>query len=410
MRQRLAAVVLALSATACGGAGNPAAPSSDAGAVGASSGVASSMFDPAVLHDVRLVMAAGDWEALKENYRDNQYYAANVTIDGELAEQVAVRSRGEGSRSPVKPSLKLDFNRYVKGQRFQGQKSVAVKNLTQDASMLRDYLEMSVFEGMGIAAPAYSFARVSVNGEPIGLFNLAEAIEEPFVLERFGEKGGHILNYEYGLGSEAVIWDFSDRGEDPRDYVPKPFEIENDEETFDPVPLVDFVLTANYEPDESVIAGVGQYIDVDRLLTYVAVENALAERDGFLGDLGMNNFYLYQRAVNPRFLIVPWDKNAGLHDATWPVGYNLDRNILVRRLVADPAKMKVYRDALRRAATSFVNARFLGQKLDQAYARIREAALADTKKPFDNATFENAVGGLRALIAAREADILSQLP
>ena len=57
-----------------------------------------------------------------------------------------------------------------------------------------------------------------------------------------------------------------------------------------------------------------------------------------------------------------------------------------------------------------MNARFLGQKLDQAYARIHEAALADTKKPYDNATFEDAVRGLRALIAAREADILSQLP
>jgi spore coat protein CotH len=409
MRQRLAAVVLALSAAACGGAGNPAAPSNPGGS-GSSSGAATSLFDPSVVHDVRVMMAAGDWEALKENYRDNQYYAANVTIDGELAEQVAVRSRGEGSRDPVKPSLKLDFNRYVKGQRFQGQKSVAVKNLTQDASMLRDYLEMSVFEGMGIAAPAYSFARVSVNGEPMGLFNIAEAIEEPFVLARFGEKGGHILNYEYGLDGEAVTWDFTDRGEDPGDYIPRPFEIENDEDTFDAVPLVDFVLTANYEPDESVLAGVAPYIDVDRLLTYVATENALAEHDGFVGDSGMNNFYFYQRAGTPRFLIVPWDKNAGLHDSNWPVGYNLDRNVLVRRLVADPAKMKVYRDALRRAATSFVNARFLGQKLDQAYTRIREAALADTKKPYDNATFEDAVRGLRALIAAREADILSQLP
>ena len=86
MRQRLAAVVLALSAAACGGAGNPAASSPPVGGAGSSSGAPTSLFDPNVVHDVRVEMAAGDWEALKENYRDNQYYAANVTIDGELAE------------------------------------------------------------------------------------------------------------------------------------------------------------------------------------------------------------------------------------------------------------------------------------------------------------------------------------
>jgi spore coat protein H len=401
----LASVAFALLFSACGGASDPAGPSAASAGAPAGSG---SMFTPSILHEVRVAMAATDWEALKENFRDNQYYAANVVIDGELVEQVGVRSRGEGSRSPVKPSLKIDFNKYVKGQRFQNQKSVAVKNLTQDASMLRDYLEMAVFEGMGVAAPAYSFARLSVNGEYIGVYNLVEAIEEPFIAARLGDSGGHILNYEYGLGTDAVMWYFTDRGESPGDYTPVPFKIENDEDTFDAAPLVDFVLTANYEPDETVVAAVSKYIDPDRLLTYVATENALAERDGFVSSAGMNNFYLYQLAGSPRFVIIPWDKNGGLYDAAWPVDFNLDANVLVRRLVADPAKMKVYRDAVRRAASSFVNTRYLGPKIDQAYALIREAVLLDPNKPFDNGTFEDAVHGLPALLAAREADVLAQ--
>ena len=48
--------------------------------------------------------------------------------------------------------------------------------------------------------------------------------------------------------------------------------------------------------------------------------------------------------------------------------------------------------------------------MEPTYAQIREAVLADTKKPVDNDTFELAIGGLRGVIAAREPDILAQVP
>ena len=51
-----------------------------------------------------------------------------------------------------------------------------------------------------------------------------------------------------------------------------------------------------------------------------------------------------------------------------------------------------------------------GPQLEQAYSQIREAALADTKKQVTNDKFELGVGGLRGIIAAREHDILAQIP
>jgi spore coat protein CotH len=395
---------LLLVVVSCGGASSPTGIDATSPATPAA-GTPASMFDPAFLHQVQVTMSPGDWEALRENFRDNEYYAANVTIDGGLAEQVGVRSRGEGSRSGTKPALKLDFNKYVKGRRFQGQKSIAVKNLVQDDSMMRDYLAMTVFEAMGIAAPRYSFTRVTVNGQYVGLYNIVECIEEPFLAARFGNNDGTLYNYQYGVDS---YWDFSDRGIDPDEYIPEPFEPETDGPV-DAAPLVDFVLTANYEPDETLLAEISKYLDVDRFLTYVAIENALAEHDGFVGDQGMNNFFLYQLANSQRFVLIPWDKNTALTDASWPLLHNLESNVLTRRLTAYPAKMKVYRDAVARAGASFVNARYLVPKLDQAYALVHEAALADPNKPYSNAEFEGGIGGLRGLIGAREADILAQV-
>ena len=65
----------------------------------ASARAADPIFNPGVLHEVRVVIDPADWQALRDNFRTNQYYAANVSIDGEVVEQVGIRSRGKGSRS-----------------------------------------------------------------------------------------------------------------------------------------------------------------------------------------------------------------------------------------------------------------------------------------------------------------------
>jgi len=92
------------------------------------------------------------------------------------------------------------------------------------------------------------------------------------------------------------------------------------------------------------------YIDVDKFLVYVATENAMAEHDGFVGEFGMNNFYFYQYGGSTKFTVIPWDKDTAFTNTQWPLAYNLDTNVLTRRMTADPAKMKVYKDAVARAA------------------------------------------------------------
>ena len=41
---------------------------------------------------------------------------------------------------------------------------------------------------------------------------------------------------------------------------------------------------------------------------------------------------------------------------------------------------------------------------------MRNAVLADTKKPFTNEQFEQGVQGMRGVIAARQPDIQTQIP
>jgi spore coat protein CotH len=389
---------------ACGGGGGSSSSSSSTTPAPTAAPAGAPIFDPSVLHDARLDLDPSAWQALRENFLTNQYYAANFSVDGVAVSQVGIRSRGEGSRSEDKPGLKVDMNKYVPGQEYYGYKSVDLDNLTTDASMLRERLSFLVFEAMGIQAPHNAFARLTVNGQYWGVYAIVEPISKPFLKSRLGEESGNLFDYEW-----IFNYDFSFLGPNPDEYVPLPFQPETNEDHADVADgLVAFIEAMNQTPSSGYAAAMGARIDVDRFLTHVAVENALAEGDGIVGDQGINNFYLYEYGQKNRFVFIPWDKDNTFRAGSWPLYRNLDENVLTSRLVADPAKRQVYVDAVVRGVTNFVNPRWLTPQLESAYQQIRGPVLADTRKPFSNGEFEAAVDGVRGVIAAREHDVNAQ--
>jgi spore coat protein CotH len=362
------------------------------------------IFSQDVLHEFHIVMDPMDWKSLRENFRGNQYYAANISVDGEVLQQVGVRSRGKGSRSGEKPGLLIDTNKYVSNQEFHGLKKLVLDNVIQDASFLHEPLAYQVFEAMGIASPAISYTRVTVNDEYWGVYWLVENIDKNFLAARLGDKEGNLFKYEY-----VEDYRFTEKGSDPRSYLGI-FQPETHEDNPDPSGLMEFIRAANTAPEAGFAAAMAPYIDVDKFLTYIAVENAIAGQDGFVGLQGINNLYLYQFAGQSKFVLIPWDQDTTFVSATWPVLQRVDTNVLTRKLLADPAKQQFYLAQIKAAASLAVNPGFLLPKLEAYYAVMRNAVLADTKKPWTNEQFEQGVQGTRGLIAARPGDILAQIP
>ena len=253
---------------------------------------------------------------------------------------------------------------------------------------------------MGIASPPQR-ARPAHGQRAVywGLFALVEPVSKP-VPQRAacGEESGNLFDYEW----REVLTTFRWRGENPEEYVPLPFQPETNEDHADVADgVVAFVQAINETPLAGYAAAIGSRIDVDRFLAHVAVENAIAEGDGVVGDQGLNNFYLYEYGQKNRFVFIPWDKDNTFRSGSWPLYRNLDKNVLTARLSADPAKRQVCANAGIAAATNFVNPRWLTPQLETAYQQIRAGALADARKPFSNGEFEAAVDGLRGVIAAR---------
>src|SRR5204863_7531081 len=131
-----------------------------------------------------------------------KYVHADLEVEGHSFSDVAVRYKGNGtfmqSRGSLKRSLKLDLNKYVKGQKLAGLSRLNLHNNVTDASWMNEVLSHRLFRDAGVPASRTAYARVfvSVPGryekQYVGLYSLVEDVDQNFVEERFGTKKGAI--------------------------------------------------------------------------------------------------------------------------------------------------------------------------------------------------------------------------
>lgn len=361
-------------------------------------------FDGNQLQEVRIRIDPADWTAIHENYLDNTYYPCDFAWNGVSVPNIGMRSRGSQSRSPVKPSIGLDFSRYAPPQRFLGLKSLVLRNLNQDGSMMRERLAEALFRRVGLPYSREAHARLYVNDEYVGLYLLVEPIDERFLATRFGEDTGFL----YQLSYTSPPFRFEFRGSDPDAYLPVPFEPKT--RTHDPATatgIVDMVRTVNEAPDARFLAEAGQVVDLPAFLAHAAAEAVLAEWDGLLGSNGMNNFYLYRPAAGGPALPLVWDQDGAFTDENWPVFQQTEQNILFRRLLMLPDGRRRFEDALRQSAAALGGqGGWLQQEVEKVYQQIRAAVSED---PVRLCRVEGAPGGIGACTIAMFEDSIASL-
>lgn len=357
------------------------------------------IFDNTRVTDIRLELAPGQWERLKTNFLLDTYYEANLRWESMAIQKIGIRSRGNGSRIAAKPGLKLDFAQFVNGRAFLGFKSLVLDNLSQDRSMMAEFLSLQLFEKMGIPAPRSAFVRLFVNDGYAGLYTVVEPIDKLFLKRTLGEDDGYLYDYEWA----SEYW-FQYLGPDPSLYSPLPFTPKTNEKSPDPAPLVAFIRALNESPDEDFAAAISKYIDPNQFLDYFATEVFLVDRDGMTGDWGINNFYLYRPAGGKRAIFLPWDKDVtfGLPDQT--IWLRHEKNVLTRRALENPEYRDHFFRALDRCA-GFAGGTggWLDREVERVANLIRPFAAADAAKPFSMAEFEEGIEHLHRFAAERAA-------
>lgn len=376
-----------------------------AGAAGrATAQTADDFFNPDTLQRIELWLNSSDWSKLKAAFQENTYFPADVTWNGQTVRNVGIRSRGLGSRSGTKPGLRVDFDRYSADQTFLGLKSFVLDNLTQDASGVKETVAMRFFARLGIPAPRETHTRLYVNGSYAGLYALVESVDKTMVGRVFGSIGdnvqndGYLFEYNYVLGSP---WRFDYPGADLESYQAR-FDIKTHESKSAATiwgPIEELVRLVNTVSSDSYQQTVGALLDLTAFVRYIAVQNFVAQNDGFNGYDGMNNFYFYRLEDTSTHVFIAWDEDNAFLSPDFQITTRLDDNLLTRTVLQFPAFSAQYFSVLQEAATAANE--WLAAEIDRQLAMIADALQADPVKPYTNADHAAARDAMLAFTPAR---------
>ena len=266
--------------------------------------------------EVSIEIDADDWDTLRHQTRTFEdliaeieeyqlsrpfasiydWFSATVTIDGETHTEVGVRKKGFlGSQSDTKPSLKLRYDKYVDGQSLGGvMERMTLNNSIQDPSMVNTCLAYQVFAAVGLPSSRCNFATVTVNGRELGLYVHVEEIKKPMLARHFDSAVGNLY--------EGNVSDFTPEF---RGTIEK--KTNEDEDAWSDV---DAVVSALQDGSDTGLESLGEWVDLDRFLSFWATEVLVGHWDGYAGD--RNNYHFYHEP-DGKFVFIPWGVDDTFH-------------------------------------------------------------------------------------------------
>ncbi|WPK13831.1 CotH kinase family protein [Lysinibacillus louembei] len=256
------------------------------------------VFNQSKVTTVDIEISEEDWQSMLENAVAEEYKEATVTVNGKRMEHVAIRTKGNLTLNSVvnsdsdRYSFKIDFDYYDNEQSLYGLTKLNLNNNYSDTTLMREYISYEIMEEMGLPTPAHSYMYITVNGQDQGLYLGVEQVDETFLANNFGSNDGFLYKPD-GVGSDLKY--ISD---DLSDYTG--IDLKTNEANAESSKWVEMVKALSEGGD------LEQYLDVDEILRYFAVNTALVNLDSYQSNL-KHNYYLYEE--NGVFSIIPWDYN-----------------------------------------------------------------------------------------------------
>lgn len=265
------------------------------------------IFDKDAVHEIRITFPNEDWyEVLTANYSgvraENPYFPASIEWGSNKFETIGVRFKGNSSYSAAntkKKPFRLKLNEFVKGQKIDGIGSFSLSNGWNDPSFVREKLYYELAASLGLKAPRSNFAALYINGEYWGLYILTEVINSDFLKNYLGKGEDEGNLYKANVGAS-----FGYLGEDKNAYT-STWEKQSNEEIDDWTDLIALTKLIGETPATELKDKLESVMDIDSVLTALALDNATVNLDSYVG-MGQN-FNIYLRPSDKKWLWIPWD-------------------------------------------------------------------------------------------------------
>lgn len=258
---------------------------------------------------LKIEIAPEDVERIKA---DSRPYVKSTVVEDDAVTYKSVGIKIKGSAGSArdfndKPALTLKVDKFKKKQSFHGLDKFHLNNSVQDESYLNELICAEIFRAAGYQAPRVTHARVWLNGRNVGLYVFKESYDARFLERNFSSPGGNLYDGAFVQDIDSNLE--KDEGEGPDDRSD----------------LYALALAARDPDPVKRWALVSKLVDIDRFVTFMALERMTCHWDGYCNN--MNNYRLYfDPARGGRAVFLPHgmdqmfgDSGMGLFDQPNPI-------------------------------------------------------------------------------------------
>lgn len=304
---------------------------------------------------------------------------AELVVDGEKYTDVGLRFKGNSSyrmaANSFKRPLKIDTNKFNKGQKLHGRDKLNLSNAVFDSAFMKEKLAYGLYKSAGLATPGVGWANVTLNvgskKVPLGIYVIIEQVDKQFLKNHFGADSKDSLL----MKPEVNSWEYlGDKAEDYAGYDIKYGE--DNAELFKKFgKLLKLIEGGSDDQFESEIS---KRLDLPKLAGYLAATSLLSSLDSYVG--APHNYYLMLNKSDGKLQLLPWDVNESFaaHTRGASVEQLVDWDInrpwvanrrLLERLFETKEFPTMYRAELKKLAPEFTEKK-LSPRIEEYRAAI----------------------------------------
>ena len=385
-------------------------------------------FQAAVLHDINITFTQPDYFDSLMYYKQHpdsvsgtQKMMAGITIDGTFIDSIGIEFKGNSSFGccGTKRSIKITFNNYVSGKKYDGLTVIDLNNNALDPTMMREKLMLDFMNAEGLPAPRCAFAKVNYNGQFIGVYKMIEQVNKQFISTHYSDWGGNLFK---GDPQGDLMW----HGSTASAYYPY-YELHSNKVANDWSDLVNLIDNINNTPAANFRDTLESVLNTAPMIGQWAARNLFVDEDSYFN--APHNYYLYHNTSTNKFEWNTWDVSVSF--GFYPFHTELQNDTLsilssnfplTNHMLADPVYKTAYLNAICNYLDYFDTTN-ISPMIDSLANVIRPAVYLepDSNKMFPNPVFEGGLNsfnvptpmgdipGLKKFIADRRASVISQL-
>ena len=272
------------------------------------------LYDPQVLRTIFIDFDNKDWEAELADFNNTDVEVpATLTVDGKKYSDVGIHFRGMSSYMMVpagsKRSLNVSLDFVDSKQRLYGYKTLNLLNAHEDHSFLSSVLYSHIAR-QHLPAPKANFVKVVINGESWGLYANVQQFNKDFLAENFPSTKGTRWKVTGSPGGGGGLEYVGDNIEDFK----RRYDMKTDDDKAWKA-LIKLCKTLNETPADKLEAALEPMLDIDGLLWFLAIDNALINCDGYWIRASDYSIFLDAKGT---FHILPHDMNEAFRSPMGP--------------------------------------------------------------------------------------------